>query len=84
MSQDVGRLAEQCQKLVDETVNGRFAIGDFAEKLRNLGVSRRVREGIMSSNWNRGFFYKRRMVRDENWNLRMMNQSPSARRVLHN
>jgi hypothetical protein len=50
MSQDVARLAEQCQKLVDETVNGRFAIGDFAGKIRNLGVSRRVREGIMSSN----------------------------------
>src|SRR5271156_3913773 len=39
MSRDVGNLAEECQKLVDDTVEGRSAIGEFAEKLRTLGVT---------------------------------------------
>src|SRR5277367_4402862 len=39
MSRDVGNLAEECQKLVDDTIEGRSTIGDFAEKLRSLGVT---------------------------------------------
>src|SRR5271155_2531355 len=39
MIRDVGSLADQCQKLVDDTVDGRSAIRDFAEKLRGLGVT---------------------------------------------
>src|SRR5271156_3059303 len=32
-------FAEECQKLVDDTIEGRSTIGDFAEKLRSLGVT---------------------------------------------
>src|SRR5271155_6281026 len=39
MVRDVGELADRCQKLVDETVDGQSAIRDFAKKLRNLEVT---------------------------------------------
>jgi hypothetical protein len=39
MTENVGRLAGLCQTLVDETVQGRSALGEFAEKLRQLGIS---------------------------------------------
>src|SRR5277367_317302 len=39
MTRDVGNLADQCQKLVDDTVDGRSSIGDFTEKLRIIGVT---------------------------------------------
>ena len=39
MIKDVGNLADQCQKLVDDTVEGQSAVGDFAEKLRSFGVT---------------------------------------------
>src|SRR5277367_6637577 len=39
MSRNVGDIADQCQKLVDDTVEGRSAIGEFSGKLRNLGVT---------------------------------------------
>lgn len=38
MSKDVRRITNQCQKLVDNTIEGRSLVHNFTEKLRSFGI----------------------------------------------
>ena len=38
MSEDVRRTTKRCQKLVDDTIEGRSSVHDFTEKLRSFGI----------------------------------------------
>ena len=38
MSEDVRRTTKQCQKLVDDTIEGQSLVHDFTEKLRSFGI----------------------------------------------
>ena len=38
MSKDVRRTTKQCQKLVDDTIEGQSLVHDFTEKLRSFGI----------------------------------------------